>query len=100
MGKGDKKTKRGKLFKGSYGIKRRRNSDKPAAAAVIPGPKPKEVKAVKEAVEVKEVKAIKEEKETKPVKEIKAPKEAATAKAVKAPAAKKEPKPKKQDTEE
>jgi 30S ribosomal protein S31 len=31
MGKGDKKTKRGKLFMGSYGVSRPKKTDKPAA---------------------------------------------------------------------
>ncbi len=30
MGKGDKKTKRGKLFMGSYGVSRPKKADKPA----------------------------------------------------------------------
>jgi len=31
MGKGDKKTKRGKISKGSYGVSRRRNQNKKKA---------------------------------------------------------------------
>jgi 30S ribosomal protein S31 len=33
MGKGDKKTKRGKLFMGSYGVSRPKKADKPVKAA-------------------------------------------------------------------
>ena len=56
MGKGDKKTRRGKLFQGSYGIKRRRNKPKPAA--IIPQPKPAvQVEAVIKPAETKKAKA-------------------------------------------
>jgi len=34
MGRGDKKTAKGKRAMGSYGITRQRNSDKPAVVAV------------------------------------------------------------------
>ncbi len=34
MGKGDKKSKKGKIFIGSYGNSRKRKSNKPAAKAV------------------------------------------------------------------
>ncbi len=30
MGKGDKKTKRGKIFAGSFGVRRRKKKEKPA----------------------------------------------------------------------
>jgi 30S ribosomal protein S31 len=33
MGKGDKKTKRGKLFMGSYGVSRPKKTDKPVIKA-------------------------------------------------------------------
>jgi ribosomal small subunit protein bTHX len=74
MGKGDKKTKRGKLFQGSYGIKRRRSADKSAVKQDQSSIKPKEVKApVKEVKEIKEVKDVKEvkAKATPPVKTVK-----------------------------
>jgi len=83
MGKGDKKTRRGKLFQGSFGVRRPKKSTK----SVPPPPvsKPVEI-AVEKAVE-KPVKAVKEIKEKEPAP-VKAPK-AATG-------AKKEPKAKKQ----
>ena len=34
MGKGDKKTKRGKIINGSYGVTRLRKKEKPAAEKV------------------------------------------------------------------
>jgi 30S ribosomal protein S31 len=74
MGKGDKKTRRGKLFQGSFGV--RRPKSKPVTAPVAV--KVKTDKEVKEVKEVKEAKA--------PVPEVKAPKTAP---------AKKEAKPKK-----
>lgn len=89
MGKGDKKTKRGKLFQGSYGIKRRRNADK-SSVKQEPPIKPKEVKEP-----VKEVKEIKEVKDTKEVK-AKATPPVKTAKH--STAVKKESKPKKPET--
>ena len=55
MGKGDKKTRRGKLFQGSFGVRRPKN--KPVASPVV-------VKNTKEK-EAKEVKAVKEVKEVK-----------------------------------
>jgi 30S ribosomal protein S31 len=39
MGKGDQKTRRGKLFRGTYGKTRLRKKDKPAAAAMPPAKK-------------------------------------------------------------
>ncbi|HCU18403.1 MAG TPA: 30S ribosomal protein THX, partial [Bacteroidales bacterium] len=58
MGKGDKKTRRGKIILGTFGVRRRRKkADKPG---IMP------LKAVKEK-EVKEKKAVKEKKEVKPV---------------------------------
>lgn len=66
MGKGDKKSKRGKLFKGSYGITRPR--DKKAAfipsAAVkqtVSEQLPEEVKVPKPSAPKKEAKAKKAE---------------------------------------
>jgi ribosomal small subunit protein bTHX len=89
MGKGDKKTRRGKLFQGSFGVRRPKN--KPVAAPVaVKSTKEKEVKEIKEVKEVKEVKAT--------VPEVKAPKAAAPeVKAPKAAPAKKEAKPKKSE---
>lgn len=40
MGKGDQKTRRGKIFRGTYGKTRPRNTTKPAVAAPPP-PAPK-----------------------------------------------------------
>ncbi len=62
MGKGDKKTKRGKIIKGSYGVRR------PKKTSVSPIP----VKAKKEAV-----KKVAEVVEEKPVKKTPAKKVAA-----------------------
>jgi len=65
MGKGDKKTRRGKIILGSYGVRRpRKKNNKP------------EIKPVKEVM-------IKEPKDKKPLKEKKEPKEATAAKVVK-----------------
>jgi 30S ribosomal protein S31 len=75
MGKGDKKTRRGKLFQGSFGVRRPKN--KVTAPVVGKNTKDKEVKEVKE---VKEAKAA--------VPEVKA---------AKAAPVKKEPKPKKSE---
>ena len=47
MGKGDKKTKRGKIIIGSSGIKRARKKKSPLAA-VAPKPAPKPLKEVEE----------------------------------------------------
>jgi len=71
MGKGDKKTRRGKITRGSYGILRKR---KKGSAINAPGPdKSKKGKsAVKDASPAKETKAT---KETKVAKEIKVTKE-------------------------
>jgi ribosomal small subunit protein bTHX len=44
MGKGDKKTTKGKRAMGSYGITRKRKEE-----TVMPAPKPKKEKATKEA---------------------------------------------------
>lgn len=102
MGKGDKKTKRGKIIKGSYGV--RRPKRKTSAAPIPVKVKKKIVEKVAEVVEekavvkkapVKKVAAKKVEdkpiveKETK-VKAKAAPKKAAPKKA----APKKEEKPK------
>jgi len=75
MGKGDRKTRRGKLFMGSFGIRRRRKQ--------TVKPIPEAPKAVKE----KEIKTVAAETKTAAA--------APGTKAHKAPAAKKEPKAKK-----
>ncbi len=49
MGKGDRKTKRGKIIKGSYGVRRRRYNKK-----VITRPAPKQASDVTEAAAAKE----------------------------------------------
>jgi 30S ribosomal protein S31 len=41
MGRGDKKTKKGKIFKGSFGKSRPANPAKPAAKKAAPTEKPK-----------------------------------------------------------
>jgi len=82
MGKGDKKTKRGKLFQGSFGVRRRKKGDKVSLSG-------KSTVAVETAKEVKEVKEVKE------TKEVKTPHPKTTKSA---PAAKKEPKPRKQES--
>jgi 30S ribosomal protein S31 len=66
MGKGDKKTRRGKLFSGSFGVRRRKKTNTYTAPAVALPPKAKEVKAV--APEVKTPKAAPAKKEPKPKK--------------------------------
>ena len=62
MGKGDKKTRRGKIFLGTYGVRRRRNK--------INKPEIKREAIVREAG-IKEKKPLKEKKEVKPVREVK-----------------------------
>lgn len=61
MGKGDKKSKKGKITIGSYGVKRRRKGSK--VAAINPGASAapaKEKKAVKKASPKKDTAAKKE----------------------------------------
>jgi len=111
MGKGDKKTKRGKIVNGSYGVLRRRKKlkvkfEKPVVAetskkikAEVAGEKPKEKKAVAKKAAVKKTTVKKtatvvktEEKETK--------KPLAKKAATKRPAAKKTvTKPEKQEAD-
>jgi 30S ribosomal protein S31 len=99
MGKGDKKTRRGKIIIGTFGVRRRRKKAdkqeiKPAIVSIVK--EVKEKKAVKEKAEVKEVKATAEVKEVKVTKEktaTKAPKAAKEKKEVTGIAV--EPKPKK-----
>ena len=107
MGKGDKKSRRGKIILGSYGVRRpRKGHDKPVVKSVkeivVKEPKdkkplkekkePKEVVAAKEIIEISEVKAPVKPKEAKAVKEKV---EAKTPKAAKEKT-EKEPKPKKE----
>jgi len=54
MGKGDKKSKRGKIFAGSFGVRRKRHKEKPVKAEAI----------------VKEVVVEKAEKIEKPKKKV------------------------------
>jgi 30S ribosomal protein S31 len=77
MGKGDKKSRRGKIIIGTYGVRRRKK--KLSASEVKPEIKVKEVKLrdkkpLKEKKEIKEVKEVKEVKEIKNKKENKEPK--------------------------
>ena len=83
MGKGDKKSRRGKIIIGTFGVRRRKK--KPAASQAKPDikikvkdVKIKDKKVLKEKKEVKEVKEKKEIKETKEIKEVKAIKEVKT----------------------
>lgn len=73
MGKGDKKSRRGKIILGTYGKRRPRKTDKPAVNPVkeVLVKEPKKKEAGHTAAE-KEHKS-----ETKPVKEAKVPKEKA-----------------------
>ncbi len=89
MGKGDKKTRRGKLFQGSFGVRRQKKSEKSITAAGRTETKPVATPEVKEVIEGKEVKEAKAVKETAPAKPAKA-----------ASPAKKETKPKKQESPE
>jgi len=91
MGKGDKKTSRGKRFKGSYGNTRKRNSRE---AVVIPSAK----KAPKPAAaEVKEKKAA---PKAKPAAKKTAPSKSKTTSKAEKPAAKTKAAEKKDDTKE
>lgn len=106
MGKGDKKTRRGKIILGSFGVRRLRKKDnKPSIKPlkVTAEKEVKEKKPLKEKKEVKEVKVAAEVAETKVVKEkapvktpvkapAKAPKAANDEKAVKEVKPKKEKK--------
>jgi 30S ribosomal protein S31 len=71
MGKGDKKTKRGKIFMGSYGVRRPRNKKNTTAPVVEVAPAPVEAKEAKKVKEVKTPKEVKEVKIPKEVKEVK-----------------------------
>ena len=80
MGKGDKKTRRGKIILGTYGVRRpKKKADKAEIKPLITSAKKevKEKKPVKEKSEAKEVKAVAEVKEPKVTKEkvaVKTPK--------------------------
>ena len=65
MGKGDKKSKKGKIIAGSYGKKRPRKSSKPAAAVVEKVEKPMKEAKPKAAPKAKADKTD-EPKEAKP----------------------------------
>jgi len=102
MGKGDKKSRRGKIILGSYGVRRRRkNTDKPHIKLLnVPGERvPGDKTTVKEKNEVKVGKPVAEVKETKVLKEktpVKAPKAAKEKKEVTAKKSTDEPKLKKE----
>ncbi len=66
MGKGDKKTKRGKLFSGSYGITRPRKKSKTNVAPPTPIKVVKSKKPVAAKVENEKVEAPKKTAESKP----------------------------------
>jgi len=86
MGKGDKKTRRGKIIIGTFGVRRRRKkADKQEIkpSIVTSTKEVKEKKPVKEKAEVKEVKAAAEVKDVKTAKEKAAPKASKAPKAVK-----------------
>lgn len=89
MGKGDIKTRRGKIARGTYGVRRLRKSEKkniPAAAKMVATVKEFEAPAIEEKTvkKVKTVKAAKTENEVKDVKkETKTEKKAKTKKSSK-----------------
>ncbi len=66
MGKGDKKTKRGKIIIGSYGVKRRKKKSPSYFPPVekVAKPKPQLEKVVEEEAEVKKVKKTAAKKTT------------------------------------
>jgi ribosomal small subunit protein bTHX len=73
MGKGDKKTKRGKIVLGSYGVRRKRKANKAVFTKVDKEAKKVAKKVVKEVEIVEDVKPA-EEKKTKTPKKTAAPK--------------------------
>lgn len=82
MGKGDKKTRRGKIVMGSTGVTRRKNKKKSVVAVIS---KPKEIKNIpvveeKKAVVVEQPQVVEVEKKEKPKKEVAAEKEIKTEK--------------------
>lgn len=85
MGKGDKKSRRGKIIMGSFGVRRRRKKNTVPEAPVKPVPVKKPAKKSPEppVAEVKEVKtAVAAKPEAKPVKKKAAPKTAKKEKTV------------------
>jgi ribosomal small subunit protein bTHX len=62
MGRGDKKTKKGKIAQGSYGVTRQRKPSNDQTVAVDP---PKKVKKPVEKAEAKEKKPAAKKAETK-----------------------------------
>jgi len=97
MGKGDKKSRRGKIILGTFGVRRPRKKADKGSKAGVPAEKEIKGKKKKEAPVAKETKPIKPVKEeTEPVvKEVKAEKEKKQAAPPKQPREKKEAKPKK-----
>ena len=86
MGKGDRKTRRGKIKFGSYGIKRPRKKANKAAAksqeTIVKEKENKVISPIKESKEVKKVEAV-APKATKEEKKTDTAKEAKTAKTIK-----------------
>ncbi|MDR2970738.1 MAG: 30S ribosomal protein THX [Bacteroidales bacterium] len=82
MGKGDKKTRRGKIVIGSYGVRRMRKTSKPIPEKVI-----KVAEKVKVAEVTEEVKPAPEKKTKAPKKETTETKATATKKKKEEPAA-------------
>lgn len=68
MGKGDKKTKKGKISNGSYGVTRKKKD----SAKIVVKPKPKKEAAVKKEVPVEKAKPV--AKKSAPAKETTAKK--------------------------
>lgn len=97
MGKGDKKSRRGKIILGSYGIRRPRKIDvKPEISPVKVIQEKKSVKEVAPVPEVKEIKVVKEKTETKPPKAEKEKKALKEKKVAETTEEVKESKPKKE----
>ena len=71
MGKGDKKTKRGKIIQGSYGVTRRKKSN--SVAAKLPIDKPVKEKAVNDVVVDENAKVVKKTTARKTTKKTKEP---------------------------
>jgi len=65
MGKGDKKTKRGKISMGSYGVRRPRKKSTPVIIAKKPKAKPKAAPKFKAATKAKPVAKTKPEAKAK-----------------------------------
>ena len=61
MGKGDRKTRRGKLFSGTYGVRRRRKKDKPAIHKKFTPPVSDKKKTQKAAEEESNLEKIQEQ---------------------------------------